>query len=75
NLYSNDPATSNRLYSSTSADIPLAEMATGQIVDIFGLVPCGSTGYQAWEDGGNPVPAPVSNADFFYNVTGKCDFN
>ena len=75
NLYSNDPATSNRLYSSTSADIPLAEMATGKIVDIFGLVPCGSTGYQAWEDGGNPVPAPVGNADFFYNVTGKCDFN
>ncbi|RWQ14907.1 TadE/TadG family type IV pilus assembly protein [Mesorhizobium sp.] len=75
NLYSNDPATSNRLYSSTSKDIPPAEMATGQIVDIFGLVPCGSTAYQAWEDGGNKVPAPVSNADFFYNVTGKCDFN
>ena len=75
NLYSNDPTTSNRLYSSTSLDVPPAEMATGQIVDIFGLVPCGSTGYQAWEDGGNAVPAPVSNADFFYNVTGKCDFN
>lgn len=74
-LMSNDPATSNRLYSSTSKDIPPAEMATGQVVDIFGLVPCGSTGYQAWEDGGNPVPAPVGNADFFYNVTGKCDFN
>ncbi|QND67746.1 pilus assembly protein [Mesorhizobium loti] len=74
-LMSNDPTTSNRLYSSTSKDVPPAEMATGQIVDIFGLVPCGSTGYQAWEDGGNAVPAPVSNADFFYNVSGKCDFN
>ncbi|KRB29545.1 hypothetical protein ASD99_25210 [Mesorhizobium sp. Root695] len=74
-LMSNDPATSNRLYSSISKDVAPAEVATGQIVDIFGLVPCGATGYQAWEDGGNKVPAPVSNADFFYNVTGRCDFN
>lgn len=74
-LMSNDPNTSNRLYSSASKDVPPVEIATGQIVDIFGLVPCSATGYQAWEDGGNPVPAPVSNADFFYNVTGKCDFN
>jgi Flp pilus assembly protein TadG len=74
-LMSNDPTTSDRLYSSVSKDVPLTEIATGQIVDIFGLVPCGSTGYQAWEDGGNAVPAAVSNADFFYNVTGKCDFN
>ncbi|MER9584200.1 TadE/TadG family type IV pilus assembly protein [Mesorhizobium sp. M0276] len=75
NLSSNDAATSNRLYSSTSKDVLPAEIATGQVVDIFRLVPCGSTGYQAWEDGGNSVPAPVGNADFFYNVTGKCDFN
>ncbi|MER9339004.1 pilus assembly protein [Mesorhizobium sp. M0293] len=74
-LMSNDPNTSNRLYNSTSKDVAPTEIATGQIVDIFGLVPCGSTGYQAWEDGGNAVPAPVSNADFFYNVTGRCDFN
>ncbi|RWC52563.1 TadE/TadG family type IV pilus assembly protein [Mesorhizobium sp.] len=74
-LMSNDPTTSNRLYNSASKDIPPVEIETGQIVDIFGLVPCGSTGYQAWEDGGNKVPAPVSNADFFYNVTGRCDFN
>ncbi|MER9950915.1 TadE/TadG family type IV pilus assembly protein [Mesorhizobium sp. M0047] len=74
-LYSNDPATSNRLYSSISKDVLPSEIATGQVVDIFGAVPCGSTGYQAWEDGGNSVPAPVGNADFFYNVTGKCDFN
>ncbi|OBQ63291.1 TadE/TadG family type IV pilus assembly protein [Mesorhizobium erdmanii] len=78
-LVSNDPLTSNRLYSGTKADtqspIVYNEIPTGQIVDIFGLVPCGATGYQAWEDGGSPVPAPVSNADFFYNVTGKCDFN
>lgn len=73
-LTSNDPLTSNRLYMGTSAD-NMPEIDTGKTVDIFSDVPCNSTGYQAWEDGGNTVPAPVSNADFFYNVTGKCDFN
>ncbi|TPJ12147.1 hypothetical protein FJW04_23060 [Mesorhizobium sp. B2-7-3] len=73
-LISNDPTTSNRLYSGLSATT-LTETATGQPVDIFSVVPCGATAYQAWEDGGNSVPAPVSNADFFYNVTGKCDYN
>ncbi|MCA0051703.1 pilus assembly protein [Mesorhizobium sp. B283B1A] len=73
-LMSNDPATSNRLYNGAYAN-SLTETATGQTVDIFSIVPCGATSYQAWEDGGNTVPAPVSNADFFYNVTGKCDFN
>ncbi|WP_256753320.1 TadE/TadG family type IV pilus assembly protein [Mesorhizobium sp. Mes31] len=73
-LKSNDPATSNRLYIGTStSDMP--EVATGQTVDIFTAVPCGVPSYQAWEDGGNAVPAAVSNADFFYNVNGKCDFN
>ncbi|RWP81279.1 MAG: hypothetical protein EOR11_27410 [Mesorhizobium sp.] len=78
-LNTNDPNTSNRLYSglkaSETAAIDYKETETGQIVDIFGLVPCGQTAYQAWEDGGNSVPAPVGNADFFYNVTGRCDFN
>ncbi|MEI9412091.1 TadE/TadG family type IV pilus assembly protein [Mesorhizobium salmacidum] len=78
-LKTNDPATSNRLYSGIkdpqTGTVTYNETATGQVVDIFGLVPCGSTAYQAWEDGGNPVPALVGNADFFYNVTGKCDFN
>ncbi|MEI9418741.1 TadE/TadG family type IV pilus assembly protein [Mesorhizobium sp. Cs1321R2N1] len=78
-LKTNDPLTSNRLYSGVkdpqTGTVTYNETATGQVVDIFGLVPCGSTAYQAWEDGGNPVPAPVGNADFFYNVTGKCDFN
>ena len=73
-LKSNDPATSNRLYIGTSPTV-MPEIATGQTVDIFTAVPCGQPGYQAWEDGGNPVPAAVSNADFFYTVTGKCDFN
>ncbi|WP_245436629.1 TadE/TadG family type IV pilus assembly protein [Mesorhizobium tamadayense] len=73
-LKSNDPTTSNRLYIGASqTDMP--EVATGQKVDIFTSVPCGQTGYQAWEDGGNPVPANVSNADFFYTVQGKCAFN
>lgn len=73
-LMSNDPNTSNRLYNGVSAN-GLTEIATGQNVDIFSIVPCGIPGYQAWEDGGNAVPAPASNADFFYTVTGKCDFN
>lgn len=73
-LKSNDPSTSNRLYIGPSqTDMP--EVATGQKVDIFTSVPCGQTGYQAWEDGGNPVPATVDNADFFYTVTGKCAFD
>ncbi|KUM23928.1 hypothetical protein AU467_32310 [Mesorhizobium loti] len=73
-LQSNDAATSNRLYIGASGtDMP--EVATGEKVDIFTAVPCGQTSYQAWEDGGNAVPAPVSNADFFYTVTGKCAFN
>ncbi|TJV56457.1 MAG: hypothetical protein E5Y18_04935, partial [Mesorhizobium sp.] len=68
-LKSNDANTSNRLY------IDGVEVANGKLVDIFTAVPCGQPSQQAWEDGGNPVPAPVSNADFFYTVTGKCDFN
>ncbi|MER9563887.1 TadE/TadG family type IV pilus assembly protein [Mesorhizobium sp. M0571] len=73
-LKSNDPATSNRLYMGTSPT-DMVEVATGQVVDIFTAVPCGQTSLQAWEDGGNPVPAAVSNADFSYFVTGKCAFN
>lgn len=77
-LKSNDPNTSNRLYLDVSFDSngnPTGtEVPTGQIVDIFTVVPCGQTSNQAWEDGGNAVPAPVSNADFFYSVTGKCDY-
>ncbi|RWL95228.1 TadE/TadG family type IV pilus assembly protein [Mesorhizobium sp.] len=73
-LKSNDPSTSNRLYIGDSKD-NMPEVPTGQVVDIFSAVPCGQAGYQAWEDGGNPVPADVSNADFFYTTTGKCDFN
>ncbi|SFP17305.1 Flp pilus assembly protein TadG [Mesorhizobium sp. NFR06] len=73
-LKSNDPTTSNRLYIGTSAtDMP--EVAAGQTVDIFTAVPCGQPGYQAWEDGGNAVPAAYTNADFFYTVQGKCDYN
>ena len=58
-LKSNDPSTSNRLYIGTSAtDMP--EVATGPKVDIFAAVPCGQTGYQAWEDGGSAVPTSAS---------------
>ncbi|MER9406090.1 hypothetical protein NKI36_18845 [Mesorhizobium caraganae] len=73
-LKSNDPTTSNRLYVGPSTT-NMPEVATGTTVDIFTAVPCGQTGYQAWEDGGNAVPAPVTNADFFYTVQGKCDYN
>ena len=68
-LKSNDPATSNRLY------LDGIEVETGKTVDIFRVVPCGKSSSQAWEDGGNAVPAPVSNADFFYTVSGKCEYS
>ncbi|MEQ1937606.1 TadE/TadG family type IV pilus assembly protein [Mesorhizobium sp. CN5-321] len=68
-LKTNDPATSDRLY------IDGVESPANKTVDIFSAVPCGNTSTQAWEDGGNAVPAPVSNADFFYDVTGKCNFS
>lgn len=68
-LRSDDPTTSNRLY------LDGVEVATGTKVDIFNAVPCGQTSQQAWEDGGNAVPAPIANADFFYSVTGKCAFS
>jgi hypothetical protein len=71
---SNDSATSNHLYLGT-APTPLTEVASGKTVDIFTVVPCSQTSYQAWEDGGNALPAAYTNADFIYNVTGKCDFN
>lgn len=85
-LTSNDPATSDRLYIgpgySTAAQKALnpstylpVEVAGNAIVDIFTAVPCSETSDQAWEDGGNAVPAAVTNADFFYTVTGKCAFN
>lgn len=68
-LRTNDPSTSDRLY------IDGVESAANKTVDIFSAVPCGKTSTQAWEDGGNAVPAPVDNADFFYDVTGKCNFS
>jgi Flp pilus assembly protein TadG len=68
-LKSNDPSTSNRLY------IDGVESPNNKTVDIFSAVPCGQSSTQAWEDGGNAVPAPVRNADFFYTVTGKCNFS
>ncbi|TPM04167.1 pilus assembly protein TadG-related protein [Mesorhizobium sp. B2-3-10] len=78
-LKTNDTATSDRLYNGVmnpqTNKVDYTETASGQIIDIFSIVPCGATSYQAWEDGGNSVPAPAANADFFYNVTGKCDYN
>jgi Flp pilus assembly protein TadG len=67
---SDDPKTSNFMY------LDKVEVAKNQTVDIFTAVPCGQTSSQAWEDGGNNPPSPdVTNADFFYSVTGKCDFS
>lgn len=82
-LKSNDTETSNRLYisdpskKSTDPENPdnLVEIEKGKVVDIFTAVPCEETSKQAWEDGGNEVPAHPKNADFYYSVTGKCDFN
>ncbi|TSE05925.1 pilus assembly protein [Mesorhizobium intechi] len=70
----NDTNTSDYLYLGTTPT-PLTEVAAGQLIDIFSVVPCSQTSYQAWEDGGTTLPADYTNADFFYNVTGKCDFN
>lgn len=85
-LKSNDTATSDRLYIgagyATAAqkalkptDYAPVEVTKNKTVDIFSAVPCSQTSDQAWEDGGNAVPADVSNADFFYSITGKCDYN
>ncbi|MER9518453.1 pilus assembly protein TadG-related protein [Mesorhizobium sp. M0614] len=86
-LKSNNTDTSNRLYLgagyNTAAQKALdpskylpVEVASNTDVDIFKVVPCSQTSDQAWEDGGNNPPLPdVTNADFFYSVTGKCDFN
>ncbi|RWC38265.1 MAG: pilus assembly protein [Mesorhizobium sp.] len=86
-LRSNNTDTSNRLYLgagySTAAKKALdpskylpVEVDSNTDVDIFAVVPCSETSDQAWEDGGNNPPLPdVTNADFFYSVMGKCDFN
>lgn len=66
---SDDPTTSEHLY------LDGVEVPKKQKVDIFSVVPCGQESSQAWEDGGNALPAPVSNADFYYKVTGKCDYS
>lgn len=71
---SDDAATSNHLYLGTTPT-PLTEVDAGKMIDIFRVVPCSQTSYQAWEDGGNTLPADYTNADFVYNITGKCDFN
>ncbi|MBN9222789.1 MAG: pilus assembly protein [Mesorhizobium sp.] len=74
-LKSNDPTTSNYLFIGAS-DTTAVEQPLGVPIDIFTAVPCGQTSTQAWEDGGSlPLPEPITNADFFYSVTGKCDFN
>ena len=73
-LRTDNSATSDRLYfgqSVTSA----TEVPAGQVVDIFSVVPCGQTSWQAWEDGGSPTPGTAAAADFSYFVSGKCDFN
>jgi Flp pilus assembly protein TadG len=73
-LKSNDPTTSNYLFIGAS-DTTAVEQPLGQAIDIFSAVPCGQTSTQAWEDGGSSVPEPITSADFFYTVQGKCNFN
>jgi len=69
-LKTNDAATAHYLYVDG-----IEIVNNGKSVDIFSVVPCGDTSHQAWEDGGSTLPAPVSNADFYYSVTGKCDYS
>lgn len=71
---SNDSKTSDHLYLGTTPT-PLTEVDLGKTIDIFSVVPCSQVSYQAWEDGGTTLPAAYTNADFFYNVTGKCNYN
>jgi hypothetical protein len=66
---SDDQTTSEHLY------IDGTEVAKNTKVDIFSAVPCGQESKQAWEDGGSSLPGPVEQADFFYKVTGKCDYS
>lgn len=69
-LQSNDSETSNYLYIGTK------QSPAKKPVDIFSAVPCNETSTQAWEDGGTNPPSPdVDQADFFYTVTGKCNFS
>jgi hypothetical protein len=69
-LQSNDSRTSNYLY------IGGVQSPANKTVDIFSAVPCNQTSTQAWEDGGTTPPSSdVNQADFFYDVTGKCNFS
>lgn len=69
-LKTDDPSTSNRMY------IDGKQSPKNKTVDIFSAVPCGQSSTQAWEDGGTNPPSPdVNQADFFYSVTGKCNFS
>jgi Flp pilus assembly protein TadG len=68
-LKTNDPATSDRLF------IGDKQVQQGKTVDIFSAVPCGGTSTQAWEDGGTkPSDMTPGDADFSYDVSGKCDY-
>ncbi|MBB4305275.1 Flp pilus assembly protein TadG [Rhodobium orientis] len=60
-----DPEWSNRLI------VDHVQVPDNTKVDIFDLVPCGTTSEHAWEDGGSTVS--YANADFFYKVTGQCN--
>jgi Flp pilus assembly protein TadG len=69
-LRTDDASTSNRMY------IDGKQSPKNKTVDIFSAVPCGQSSTQAWEDGGTNPPSPdVNQADFFYSVTGKCNFS
>lgn len=68
-LRSDDPKTSDHLL------IDGKNVKKNTQVDIFSAVPCGQQSSQAWEDGGSEVPGPLEKADFFYKVTGKCDYS
>lgn len=68
-LRSDDPTTSDHLF------IGENNVKKNTKVDIFSAVPCGQQSSQAWEDGGSAVPGPLAAADFFYKVTGKCDYS
>lgn len=68
-LRSDDKNTSDRLF------IDGLKTKANTIVDIFSAVPCSVTSSQAWEDGGSLTNNTIDDADFFYKVTGVCNYN
>jgi hypothetical protein len=68
-IRSNDPNLANRLF------VEGERQPNGSAVNIQRAVGCGDWAEQRWEDGGNSGSSVTwANADFRYEVSGKCDW-